>query len=86
MIRLDSYDAVELGSGDGWRSLLPAVRPEQRQRPDPASGVRRQLRDVVGAISRGKPLVSGTWARDTMAMLDAVQLSARQGDAVRLPV
>ena len=33
MIRLDSYDAVEVGSGDGWRDGLPtaAVRPEQRQ-------------------------------------------------------
>jgi predicted dehydrogenase len=88
MIRLDSYDAVEVGSGDGWRVAFrqPPFDPNNANDPIRLRAYADELRDVVGAIqSGGKPLVSGTWARDTMAMLDAVQLSAQQGDAVPLP-
>ena len=65
----------------------PPFDPNNANDPIRLRAYADELRDVVGAIqSGGKPLVSGTWARDTMAMLDAVQASAQQGDAVRLPV
>ncbi len=89
MIRLDSYGKVELGRGDEWTVPFeqPAFDPNNANDPIRLRAYADELRDVVAAIgSHDKPLVSGTWGRDTIAMLDAVRLSAERGEAVNLPL
>jgi predicted dehydrogenase len=89
MIRLDSYGAVELGTGDGWKVAFqqPAFDPNNVNDPIRLRAYADELRDVVGAIrEKREPLVNGRWGQDTMAMLDAVKLSAQRGAAVRLPL
>ena len=89
MIRLDSYGKVELGDEAGWKVAFeqPAFDPNNVNDPIRLRAYADELRDVVGAIrERREPLVNGRWGRDTMAMLDAVRLSADRGEAVRLPL
>jgi len=89
MIRLDSYGKVELGSGDGWRVAFeqPPFDPDNANDPVRLGAYADELRDVVRSIDGSDPpLVNGEWARDTMALLDAVKLSAARGEAVRLPL
>jgi predicted dehydrogenase len=89
MIRLDSYGKVELGRGDGWTVAFeqPAFDPNNPNDPVRLRAYADELRDVLGAIeSGGKPLVNGTWGRETIAMLDAVRLSAERNEAVSLPL
>jgi predicted dehydrogenase len=89
MIRLDSYGKVELGKGEGWTLAYeqPPFDPNNANDPVRLKAYADELRDVMAAIASGrsrKPLVSGSWGRDTMAMLDAVRLSAERGDVVQL--
>jgi len=89
MIRLDSYGKVELGKGDGWTVAFeqPSFDPNNANDPVRLRAYADELRDVCAAIaSGGKPLVNGTWGRETIELLDAVRISAERGAAVSLPL
>lgn len=89
MIRLDSYGKVELGRGAGWTVAFeqPPFDPNNANDPVRLRAYADELRDIVAAIgSGGRTLVHGSWGTDTIALLDAVRLSAERGEAVTLPL
>ena len=89
MIEFDSYGAVRLGTGDGWRTVYeqPPFNPT-----DPLNTVRLQaygdlLSDVLAAIAEGRePLMNGSEGRTTIEMVEAVERSIRTRRAVTLPL
>lgn len=88
MIDLDAYGAVRLGDKDGW---TVAFEQEPFDPLDPVSAPRlaayaAELTDLLDAAHDGRaPQVDGRQGRATTAMLEAAELSARTGEAIRLP-
>ena len=87
IIRLDPYGQLRLGRGEGWEVVKEQAPFDPLDANDPIRlrAYARQLEDLVAAALDGHdPLVSGDEGRRTTAMLDAAEVSARTGQAVRL--
>lgn len=87
VIDCDAYGAVRLSKGD---SSSVVFEQEQFDPLDPVSAPRlaayaAELADLLGAAREGRqPLVNGSEGLATTAMLEAAELSAHTGQAIRL--
>ncbi|MBM4408609.1 MAG: Gfo/Idh/MocA family oxidoreductase [Chloroflexi bacterium] len=89
MIDLDSYGAVKLGDARGWRTVFEQAPFDPNDPNDPIrlKAYADELRDILRAIrDRGQALVSGSWGRDTMELIDAARIASDRGQSVRLPL
>ncbi len=89
IIELDPYGQLRLGRGDGWEvaAAMPSFDPLDANDSIRLRAYARQLEDLLAAIRDGRdPLVSGDEGRRTIAMLTAVEASARSGTAVGVEV
>lgn len=89
MIELDSYGAVKLGDASGWRVAFEQAPFDPNDPNDPIRlrAYADELRDILRAIrDGGQPLVSGSWGRDTMELIDAAKIANDEGRSVHLPL
>jgi predicted dehydrogenase len=89
MIRLDSYGEVELGVGDGWKTIYrqPEFDPRDPNNPVRIRAYADQLEDLLDAIATGRPPESnGETGRRTIEMVEAAELAVRTGEAMHLPL
>ena len=87
MLDIDSYGVARLGTGDGWATIArqQALDPSDPRDPVRLLAYAQQLEDLLDAVrGGGGPSVDGRQGMRTTAMLDAAQLSASTGTAVRL--
>jgi predicted dehydrogenase len=89
VIEFDSYGAVRLGQGDGWRIVYeqPSFDPNDPLNPVRIQAYSDELADVVAAITgRREPRMNGAEGRATIEMVEAGERSIRTGRAVHLPL
>lgn len=89
IIDMDSYGAVRLGTAGGWETIFEQT-PFDPLDPDDAVRLQAyasQLRDLMTAIETGRdPFVSGRQGALTTSWLEAAEVSAATGQAVRLSI
>ncbi|HEX2681322.1 MAG TPA: Gfo/Idh/MocA family oxidoreductase [Candidatus Dormibacteraeota bacterium] len=90
MIELETFGKVRLGKGDSWE--LVAEQPQFDFINDPMSpkrlkGFAAQVKDFVEAIAADRdPIITGEMGRSAVEMVEAADMSAASGEAVRLPL
>ena len=89
MIEFDSYGAVRLGHGDGWKTVYeqPHFNPNDPLNPVRIQAYSDELADVIAAIAEHRePRMNGAEGRTTIEMVEAGERSIRSGRAEHLPL
>lgn len=85
IIQADAFSEIRLGNADGWsvEFTMPDFDPTDATDPVRLGAYKMQVQDLVDAIDEGRPpMVDGPNGTETIAMIDAAELSASTGNGI----